>query len=127
MQIAKAQKKRSHGFKYCTKNLGKGINQSFKHLHANLDNNTQFIHHNRDNIENKIITCNKSSHERAHESKICKSKICRNLHRDHNRDKILSGHATLEDCENEIALNFLKLLKQPHYKREHFIPILLCE
>ena len=78
---------------------------------ANIDNDTQHIYHNRADIENKIIEYNKSLYKRAYTYEIYKSKIYKYLNRDYIRDKILNGYVILNNCENEIMLSFVKLLK----------------
>ena len=65
----------------------------------------------REEIKEKIITCNTSHFKKAYSSKIHNNRICKELRKDSIRDRILNGILQKEECDNDNIYEFSKILQ----------------
>ena len=94
-----------------TKFIGKGVNGSLCKVHI-VDENNQIIKilTSWKEIEEAIISHNRTYLKQAYQTKIYQDRIYKNIKKDIIRNKILSGNLSYKDCDNENVYQFLKLL-----------------
>jgi len=113
----KQSKYRKWSFKYLTKNIGRGENKSLTSIQIKDKSGkvTKCIY-NRKEIEDEIITFNKSHYKKAYKSKAFTDKIYPKLTNNKTREKVLRRLLTDDDCDYPKVLKFLHLLKQQNPK-----------
>ena len=101
-------KSRRHAFKHITNHIGRGERRSLKKVHEAIDDNIIVrTHMSKEQIEDRIINCNREHCTQAHQTNIYQDKTHNKLQRDNKREKILNGNLSRQECDNKEAHEFL--------------------